>query len=500
MAGMTGPEPPDALKVHPHDDVLVALRDLQPGEPLRWHEEAIIARSRIPRGHKIAARPIEAGAAIRKYGSPIGLATCHIPAGEHVHTHNLVTALTAVTRCSYTPAAAPPAAANTRTFLGYRRSDGRVGTRNELWVLCSVGCVAHTARRIAEIGLERLSCRVDGVHALTHPFGCSQLGDDLTRTRRILAALAAHPNAGGVLIVGLGCENNQLAALLDAAGIDPHRVRAFNAQAVHDEVAEGVKALEELAEALAPDVREPCSLSELVLGLKCGGSDAFSGLTANPLLGRVSSELARAGGTLILTEIPELFGAEHLLLARAADESVFEQATRLVSDFKRYFIAAGQPVSENPSPGNLAGGITTLEEKSLGAVQKAGDAPLTQVLRYGERVRRKGLALLEAPGNDAVSGTALAAAGATVLLFTTGRGTPLGLPAPTVKISTTSALAQAKPRWIDFDAGRLLEGAKMDELAHELLALVIETASGRASCAERNGEREIAIWKTGVTL
>jgi altronate hydrolase len=446
---------------------------------------------------------MKAGAEVRKYGWPIGRATCDIAAGDHVHTHNLATALTAHEEYTYAPsvaAATSPALANNRTFLGYPRPDGRVGTRNELWVLCTVGCVARTARRIAEIAGERLRGRVDGVHALTHPFGCSQLGDDLMHTRQLLASLAAHPNAGGVLVVGLGCENNQLAAMLAAANLDASRVRSFNAQAVDDEVEAGVRALEELAELLQQDARVPRPLSDLVVGLKCGGSDAFSGLTANPLVGRISTAVAQAGGTPILSEIPEIFGAERMLMARATEPAVFTAAARLVNDFKQYFTAAGQRVSENPSPGNQAGGITTLEEKSLGAVQKAGDAPLTQVLRYGERVRRPGLALLEAPGNDAVSSTALAAAGATVLLFTTGRGTPLGFPAPTLKISSTTALAQAKPRWIDFDAGPLLTGTGPEELAQALLELVIATASGQPTRAERNGEREVAIWKTGVTL
>ena len=503
IAGM--PEPlstPDLLRVHPRDDVLVALRDVQPGETVRSTTETLVAKSAVPRGHKLAATAISAGAAIHKYGWPIGLATRDIAAGEHVHTHNLGTALTAHEDYTYSPLVtpAPTALADTRTFLGYPRRNGRVGTRNELWVLCTVGCVARTARRIAEIAGERLEGRVDGVHAFTHPFGCSQLGDDLAHTRNVLASLAAHPNAGGVLIVGLGCENNQLQALLEAANLDTSRVRSFNAQAVDDEVEKGVEALEELAVLLERDQRVSRPLSDLVLGLKCGGSDAFSGLTANPLVGRISTLLAQAGGTPILSEIPEIFGAERTLMARAVDGTVFNETARLVNDFKHYFTSAGQRVSENPSPGNQAGGITTLEEKSLGAVQKSGDAPLTQVLRYGERIRRPGLALLEAPGNDAVSSTALAAAGATVLLFTTGRGTPLGFPAPTLKISSTSALAQAKPRWIDFDAGPLLTGTSMDQLAARFLDLVLATASGRPTCAERNGEREVAIWKTGVTL
>lgn len=502
LGGMTEPNKPDVLRVHPRDDVLVALRDVQPGETVRSPDEAIVAKSFVPRGHKLAAAAINAGAAVHKYGWPIGRAIRPIEPGEHVHTHNLATALTAHEEYTYTPRAdrASSTPADGRTFLGYPRRNGRVGTRNELWVLCTVGCVARTARRIAEIAGERLKGRVDGVHALTHPFGCSQLGDDLMHTRLVLASLAAHPNAGGVLVVGLGCENNQLKALLEAASLDTTRVRSFNAQAVDDEVDEGVRALEELADLLQQDVREPRPLSDLVVGLKCGGSDAFSGLTSNPLVGRISTIITQSGGASILTEIPEIFGAERTLMTRAVDEAVFDATAKLVNDFKQSFIAAGQKVSENPSPGNQAGGITTLEEKSLGAVQKAGDAPLTQVLRYGERINRPGLALLEAPGNDAVSSTALAAAGATVLLFTTGRGTPLGFPAPTLKISSNSALARAKPRWIDFDAGSLLSGTSMDELAEELLELVVATASGRLTCAERNGEREVAIWKTGVTL
>jgi len=500
---MAGPLLLDALRVHAQDDVLVALRELQAGETVRGGSDVIVARAPIPRGHKIATAAIAAGSLVHKYGWPIGRATRDISPGEHVHTHNLATTLTSHSDYAYTPS--EPAGSvspqpNPRTFKGYRRPNGRVGTRNELWIVCTVGCVARTAQRIAATAGERLRGKVDGVYALTHPFGCSQLGDDLAHTRRLLASLVTHPNAGGVLVVGLGCENNQLSALLGSADFDPQRVRSFNAQAVSDEVEEGVRALEDLAALLAGDRREPCPLSDLVLGLKCGGSDAFSGLTANPLVGRISTELARAGGTPILTEIPETFGAEQLLMARAVDRSVFEAVAALVNDFKHYFTAAGQPVAENPSPGNQAGGITTLEEKSLGAVQKAGEAPLTQVLRYGERVSRPGLALLEAPGNDAISGTALAAAGATLLLFTTGRGTPLGFPAPTLKISSNSALAHAKPRWIDFDAGTLLTGAAMEEQSGALLDLIIATASGQQTCAERNGERELAIWKTGVTL
>jgi len=363
-----------------------------------------------------------------------------------------------------------------------------------------VGCVARAARRIAELAHAERRAGVDGVYAFPHPLGCSQLGDDLSRTRKILASLAAHPNAGGVLIIGLGCENNQLSALISEARLSPERIRSFNAQSVDDEFEDGVAAVAQLAEIVSRDVRTTRPFSDLVIGLKCGGSDGFSGLTANPLVGRIASRLAASGGTPILTEIPEIFGAENLLMRRAVDRDVFNAAGKLVNDFKAYFVAHGQPVSENPSPGNIAGGITTLEEKSLGAVQKAGDASLTQVLAYGEQIRRKGLALLEAPGNDAVSSTALTAAGATLILFTTGRGTPLGFPAPTLKIASNSSLAQAKARWIDFDAGRRLDGVSLDELEHDLMDLILSVASGQRTRSECNDERDIALWKGGVTL
>jgi altronate hydrolase len=489
--------------VDPADDVGVALSDLTPGEMAG----GVLVRAPVPRGHKLATRPIPAGRTVRKYGWPIGVARDDIAPGDHVHSHNLVTALSGEDTYRFTPSPAPsPATPQApRTFEGYLRADGRVGTRNEIWVICTVGCVARTAQRIAASAHARFAGQgVDGVYALTHPFGCSQLGDDLVATRQILADLAAHPNAGGVLIVGLGCENNQLDALLAAVpGLDRSRIRAFNAQMSDDEDAEGEAAVEALVARASLDRRSPRPLADLVLGLKCGGSDGFSGLTANPLVGRMADAVAEAGGAPILTEIPEIFGAERLLMARAIDETVFDRTVDVVNGFKRYFLDHHQPVYENPSPGNVAGGITTLEEKSLGAVQKAGRTPLRQVLKYGERIdlspEKRGLTLLEAPGNDAVSSTALTAAGATLILFTTGRGTPLGFPAPTLKIATNSPLAQRKSGWIDFDAGRALTEPR-EAVGASLLDLVVATASGRPTRAELNGEREIAIWKTGVTL
>src|SRR5947209_1899637 len=489
------------LHLNPRDDVAVALRELAAGERLEIAGREIEVREAIPNGHKIALRDIPVGETVRKYGWPIGALTAPVRAGGHVHTHNLKTLLSGVEGYGYAPAETEsPGVANAPTFLGYRRADGRVGTRNEIWILPTVGCVGRTAQKIAALADARHAGRVDGIHAFAHPFGCSQLGDDLDGTRRILAALACHPNAGGVLLIGLGCESNQLDRLLEEVP-EPlrDRIRTLRAQGVEDELDEGLRMVDELVATASAVKREAVGFGELVIGLKCGGSDAFSGLTANPLVGRMADQVIAAGGSAILSEIPEVFGAERLLMARARDESVFDAVVEVVNDFKRYFLAHGEPVPENPSPGNVAGGITTLEEKSLGAVQKAGHGPLDDVLRYGERVRRRGLTLLEAPGNDAVSSTALAAAGATVILFTTGRGTPLGFPVPTVKIASNSDLAQRKRGWIDFDAGEVLRTG-IDPVAEGLAAKIVAIASGEETASERNGEREIAIWKRGVTL
>jgi altronate hydrolase len=485
-----------AFQVDPRDDVAAALRDIEAGEQVL----DVIAAQPIARGHKIALRDIAEGQPVIKFGFPIGHATRAIAAGAHVHTHNVATSLKGTGAYLYHPEFDPAERQREATFMGYARADGRVGTRNEIWVLPTVGCVGRTATKIAERAAKLAEGRVDGVHAFAHPHGCSQLSEDLDGTRAILAALASHPNAGGVLIVGLGCESNQLDRLLP--GIDPTargHIRTLTAQLAGDEIEEGLALVEELIAEAEKTRRSPQPLSKLVLGVKCGGSDGFSGLTANPLVGRMSDAVTAAGGVSVLTEIPEIFGAEEILMMRAADEQVFGEVVGLVNGFKRYFTSHGEPVSENPSPGNIAGGITTLEEKSLGAVQKAGRAIVTDVRHYGERVRKPGLTLLEAPGNDAVSSTALAAAGATAILFTTGRGTPLGFPVPTIKVATNSDLARRKPGWIDFDAGQVLEDG-MDAAADALLDTVTAIASGRETAAERNGEREIAIWKRGVTL
>ena len=484
-----------AVRIDPSDNVATLLADARAGEMV----EGVTLSGDIARGHKVALAPIAAGEAIVKYGFPIGRATRAIAPGAHVHSDNVATALSGQRDYDWTPAPRADLPPGNATFQGYRRADGRVGTRNEIWVLPTVGCVARTAERIAARAGAMLAGRVDGVHAFTHPFGCSQLGEDLDGTRAILASLACHPNAGGVLIVGLGCENNQVSKLIET--IPEWRrpaIRTLATQLAGDEVEEGVALVEQLA-GIAACERSDADLRDLVLGVKCGGSDGLSGLTANPLVGRISDRVAASGGRVILTEIPELFGAEQMLMNRAADRCVFDDIAGVVNGFKQYFLDHGEPVSENPSPGNVAGGITTLEEKSLGAVQKAGRGVVADVIRYGARVSAAGLTLLEAPGNDAVSSTALAAAGATAILFTTGRGTPLGFPVPTVKIASNSDLARRKPGWIDFDAGAVLEdGFAVSETA--LLDRVLAIASGGQTAAERNGEREIAIWKRGVTL
>jgi altronate hydrolase len=498
------------LRIDPSDNVLLALRELAPQD----RAGDVVARDPIPPGHKLAARDIRAGEPVIKYGCPIGVASRDIPAGSHVHTHNLRSALDErLSELRFDEVARdsngshlPPARF---TFDGYRRPDGRAATRNEIWIVNTVGCVNHASERIASTANRELgghgAGKVDGVFAFPHPFGCSQLGDDLTKTQLVLAGLVNHPNAAAVLILGLGCENNQMKLFLDRLGPqERQRVSYFNAQDVGDEVEEGLNAIRELADYASQFKRQPIDASELIVGMKCGGSDGFSGITANPLVGRVADRLAGAGGTVLLSEVPEMFGAERVLLQRAGDEGTFRRTIDLVNDFRAYFQRYNQPIDENPSPGNKDGGITTLAEKSLGCVQKGGRTPVKQVLAYGEAARSRlgGLALVNAPGNDGVSSTAMTVAGAHVLLFTTGRGTPMGFPSPTIKISSNSEIAQRKSQWIDFDAGALMSANKsIDELADELLAFVLDVASGRQRTKnEINAYREIAIWKDGVTL
>ncbi len=505
------------IRIHPSDNVAVAISELAAGLRTETTGAEFVLREHIRAGHKVAIEPIARGGLVVKYGFPIGRATADIAPGQHVHTHNLRTRLRGldddphrrgaldasasagfrVPEDARTPCVPPP------SFDGYERPDGAVGTRNEIWIIPTVGCVNKVCSRLATEGRRRFSdAGLDGIHAFEHPYGCSQLGDDLARTQRILADLVHHPNAGGVLVVGLGCENNNLAefrGILDE--VDAERVGFLASQEVEDELATGLELMERMVAHAGEATRRPVPVSRLVVGLKCGGSDGFSGITANPLLGRVSDRLIAWGATTLLTEVPEMFGADEVLLARCPDRDLFDRCRGMIDDFKRYYLGHGQAIHENPSPGNREGGITTLEEKSLGCVQKGGRSPVADVLGYGQRVRRRGLNLVSGPGNDAVSVTALAAAGAQLILFTTGRGTPLGGPVPTMKISTRSELAERKPHWIDFDAGTLLAGGSMEAAADRLIECVLRTASGRQRVRnEENDAREIAILKDGVTL
>jgi altronate hydrolase len=491
------------IRIHPSDNVGVVPAAVTAGTSTDG-----LTFDDIPAGHKVALIDLPAGASVIKYGFPIGTTTRPVHAGQHVHSHNMKTALGPDTSVQFAPQAADlPPPGPVPTFMGYRRPDGRAATRNEIWIVNTVACVNVPSQKIADMATRRWVTPggpIDGIHAFTHPYGCSQLGDDLEHTRKILAGLVHHPHAAGILILGLGCENNSLKSFLAQAGtLDPQRVRFFNAQEVGDEIEHGLAAIEQLVATASTAKREPIPAAELVLGMKCGGSDGFSGITANPLVGRVADRLSSWGATVILTEVPEMFGAEAPLFSRCENPVTFDAAMEMVNGFKDYFRRHDEPIYENPSPGNKDGGITTLEEKSLGCIQKGGRSPVRQIAAYGETAARKlgGLCLVEAPGNDGVSCTALTAAGAHCILFTTGRGTPLGVPVPTLKIASNSDLAARKPNWIDFDAGRLLdESACPEKLTDDLLSLILETASGQPARNEINGFREITIWKQGVTL
>ena len=458
----------------------------------------ITPREGIPAGHKIALRPIAKGEKVIKYGCPIGTAQSDIKEGEWIHSHNLKTALSGEKEYTYDPQPIHQSAPFEGSFMGYEREDGKVGIRNEIWILPLVGCVNHTAQRIAAEGSKLGPAPV---YTFPHPYGCSQLGDDHARTRELLCALVRHPNAGGVLVLSLGCENNTLDAFKEHLGpVNEKRVKFLVCQEHEDEEAAALELIGQLQEELKQDQRTPQPVSKLVIGLKCGGSDGFSGITANPLLGAVSDGICAAGGTALLTEVPEMFGAEELLMARCRNEEVFQKTCDLVNGFKKYYQDNHMPVYENPSPGNKAGGITTLEDKALGCTQKSGSSPVRGVLKYAEKVRVPGLNLLSAPGNDLVASTALAVSGAQLVLFSTGRGTPFGCPVPTVKIASNSPLAQKKRNWIDFDAGRLLSGMTLDELGQDLMDYVLAVAGGKLTRNEINGFHDMAIFKQGVTL
>ncbi|ERL06909.1 UxaA family hydrolase [Olsenella profusa] len=496
-----------ALRIQRQDNVAVALEEVPAGGALEVdrdgeHPTGLVALETIQRGHKVATRAIAAGEDIVKYGVAIGHATRDIPPGAWVHTHNMATNLSGEVAYAYRPEPCDLEPVAPEGFRGFRRADGHVAVRNDIWVVPTVGCVNGVARRLAEENQDLVGGSVGTIRSLEHPFGCSQAGADLDQTSRLLAALVRHPNAGGVLVVSLGCENLTHERFLEELGpYDEGRVRFLTCQDVGDELEAGRDILRRLVGCARGFERVEIPVDELVIGLKCGGSDGLSGISANPVIGRVSDMLVARGGTSVLGEVPEMFGAESFLMGRCASRGVFDKACAMLNGFKQYFISHHEPVYDNPSPGNRTGGITTLEDKACGCVQKGGTAPIEDVIGYGESVTRRGLNLVTTPGNDLVSTTALAAAGAHLLLFSTGRGTPFGSVVPTLKVSTNSALAARKPSWIDYDAGVVVSGgASLDEVAAGLWGLVLKVASGAMTASETNGFSEIAIWKDGVTL
>ena len=491
-----------AIKIHASDVVAVAVQTIAAGEHFEIDGKEYVAAMEIPAGHKVAIQSIKTGENIIKYGFAIGHAKVDISEGEHVHSHNVKSNLGDLLEYTYEPNIQEIEKVPSRTFQGYRRKDGKVGIRNEVWIVPTVGCVNSIVREIEAQSQEFAQGNIEGIYAYNHPYGCSQLGADWQMTLEYLCGLIRHPNAGAVLVVGLGCENGNIPELKKFLGeYDSDRVKFLVCQEEEDEISKGVEMMKELCAFANQFTREECPTSELIIGLKCGGSDGFSGITANPLLGCISDKLIAEGGSSILTEVPEMFGAETILMNRCRDKELFEKTVHLINDFKQYFMRYGEKVDENPSPGNKAGGITTLEDKSLGCTQKGGTSPVEDVLKYAEPVKKHGLSLLNAPGNDLVAANALMASGAHVVLFTTGRGTPFGCPVPTVKVSSNTPLYEKKRNWIDFNAGALLDGTSMDALADEFYEYILKLASGEIHAkSEMLDKHELAIFKDGVTL
>ncbi len=493
----------DFIKINPKDNVIVALKDLPINHIINLEEISIELKNDVNQGHKIAIKEIKKNENIIKYGVPIGHALEDIKIGEHVHTHNIKTNLKDLLNYSYDKKTEDfKVSLPNKNVNVYQRKNGDVGIRNELWIVPTVGCVNGIGEQIKErFEKENDISNIDGVFMFPHNYGCSQLGDDHETTKIILQNMVKHPNAGGVLILGLGCENNQIGPFMDTLGnYDENRVKTLITQDVEDEIEEGLKLLKELYNTMKNDKRVEAPISSLKIGLECGGSDSFSGITANPLLGELSNYLINYGGTTVLTEVPEMFGAETFLMERAKDKETFDKVVCLINDFKEYFIKHDQEIYENPSPGNKKGGITTLEEKSLGAVEKSGKSEVIDVLKYGEIIKKNGLNLLSAPGNDLVATTALAASGCHMVIFTTGRGTPFGGFVPTIKVSTNSNIFNKKKNWMDFNAGALVEDKTMDEVLESLIDLIVEVSNGKQSKNEINKFRNLAIFKSGVTL
>ncbi|MBQ1667100.1 MAG: altronate dehydratase [Prevotella sp.] len=492
------------LKINPADSVVVCLRPMQKGETINIDGKTIEVKQDTPAGHKLLIKDAPKGTDIIKYGYPIGHTIEDLSEGQWVNENNIKTNLSGSLEYTYSPVDEKLSIENENlTFKGYMRKNGEVGIRNEIWIVPTVGCVNGIAEKLVEMLKAETGCEgIDAIHAWHHNYGCSQLSGDHENTRKVLRDIVLHPNAGAVLILSLGCENNQPDEFIKLLGdYDKDRIKLLVTQKVEgDELEEGMKILRNLYNVARQDVRTEVPISHLRVGLKCGGSDGFSGITANPLVGEFSDWLVAQGGTSILTEVPEMFGAETILMNRCENSQLFEQTVTMINDFKEYFLSHGEPVGENPSPGNKAGGISTLEDKALGCTQKCGRAPVSGVLAYGDRLQVNGLNLLSAPGNDLVAATALASSGCQIVLFTTGRGTPFGTFVPTMKVSTNSLLFQNKPNWIDFNAGELLEGVEMKALLRKFIELIIKVASGDLVRNEINGYREISIFKNGVTL
>lgn len=489
------------IKIHPADKVAVALCPLSAGTVISIDQKEITLLEDIPQGHKFALQDLSENEPVIKYGYPIGITKEPVQAGSWIHVHNMKTALGDLLTYTYQKQDTTLPPTEERFFQGYKRADGKVGVRNEIWIIPTVGCVNNVATAIEKKAQSLICGSIEAIAAFPHPYGCSQMGDDQEHTRQILADLINHPNAGGVLVLGLGCENSNIGELKKYIGpYDKNRVKFLVCQESDDEISDALKLIQELVSYASVMKREPISCSELIIGMKCGGSDGLSGITANPTVGAFSDLLISKGGTTILTEVPEMFGAETLLMNRCENEALFDKTVALINDFKNYFTSHNQTIYENPSPGNKKGGISTLEDKSMGCTQKSGSAPVRGVLSYGEPVKEKGLNLLSAPGNDLVASTALAASGAHIVLFTTGRGTPFASPVPTVKISSNSALYNKKGNWIDFNCGQLVEGTDLETLRNQLFDYVIAVASGEEVKSEKAGFHDMAIFKQGVTL
>lgn len=492
-----------AIKIHEKDTVAVALEDLQKGQTIMVEENKILIKQQISKGHKFALTDQTAGQKVIKYGNSIGRASCNIQTGEWVHSHNLKTDLGVQDTYCYEPSFLEnKIKCRKTTFQGYLRKDGQAGIRNEIWIIPTVGCVNGIGRELARSAENMAKGKVDGIYCFEHPYGCSQLGYDLEQTKKILIGFCQNPNAGGILVLGLGCETLNLKKLKkDLDKIDNKIICTLNCQETEDEREEGLKLLESMINRLQNSKREELPLSMLKIGVKCGGSDGFSGITANPLVGSVSEILISQGASVLMTEVPEMFGAEKELMSRCKNTFIFKKLEIMIREFKDYYIQHQLPIYENPSPGNKEGGITTLEEKSLGCIQKGGMNIVEDIWEYGQQVTKSGLNLISGPGNDLVSVTALVAAGAQMILFTTGRGTPLGSGVPTIKVATNNDLFEKKKNWMDFNAGQLLNGIKQDMLKENLMELLVQVASGkRKTQNEKNQSREFAIFKRGVTL